>query len=243
MSTPEDFCTCGHVRESHHVWGKCHGPNCKCTGFILEPQEPSAPPSADLTRLVERMHVIIAETKRCIDDDKLLRATDKLNYLNGLVAALRPSEGPPSTLDKLVEEFIGRCCDIRNGSPNAYYAHVDQFCKTALAAIRRPSEGPETGRPSVVARLKSELEGIIELVGGLKPSYNSRAWEAGRRAENCLAMLAALPAGPETGDRERLPSMRHLLEAILVDSSAWQWHTAIRNTLVLAAPAASEGQK
>ncbi len=31
-----DFCTCGHYREAHHVWGKCHGAGgCKCTAFVL----------------------------------------------------------------------------------------------------------------------------------------------------------------------------------------------------------------
>jgi len=45
---PRDVCSCGHYRETHHVWGKCHGwmaggvaegfagRNCKCTGFVLQ---------------------------------------------------------------------------------------------------------------------------------------------------------------------------------------------------------------
>ena len=30
-----DYCSCGHRREGHHIWGKCHGIRCKCTGFVL----------------------------------------------------------------------------------------------------------------------------------------------------------------------------------------------------------------
>ncbi len=32
---PDDYCTCGHRREAHHVWGRCHGTRCHCTGFVL----------------------------------------------------------------------------------------------------------------------------------------------------------------------------------------------------------------
>jgi hypothetical protein len=35
--------------------------------------------------LIRRLHVLIAETKRCVDDDRLLRAQDKLNYMDGVV--------------------------------------------------------------------------------------------------------------------------------------------------------------
>jgi hypothetical protein len=31
----DDFCSCGHKRESHHIWGRCHGLRCKCTKFVL----------------------------------------------------------------------------------------------------------------------------------------------------------------------------------------------------------------
>lgn len=27
-------CSCGHERQTHHAWGKCHGLRCKCTGFV-----------------------------------------------------------------------------------------------------------------------------------------------------------------------------------------------------------------
>ncbi len=37
---PDDFCTCGHRRESHHVLGRCHGARCKCTGFVLADDTP-----------------------------------------------------------------------------------------------------------------------------------------------------------------------------------------------------------
>lgn len=30
-----DFCSCGHRREGHHAWGKCHAIGCKCTDFVL----------------------------------------------------------------------------------------------------------------------------------------------------------------------------------------------------------------
>ena len=36
---PKDFCSCGHQRETHHVEGRCHGWNCKCTAFVLLAQE------------------------------------------------------------------------------------------------------------------------------------------------------------------------------------------------------------
>jgi hypothetical protein len=32
---PFDMCSCGHEREGHHPWGRCHGTRCKCTGFVL----------------------------------------------------------------------------------------------------------------------------------------------------------------------------------------------------------------
>lgn len=31
---PTDMCSCGHRREAHHIWGKCHGEFCKCTKFV-----------------------------------------------------------------------------------------------------------------------------------------------------------------------------------------------------------------
>ena len=30
---------------------------------------------------------------------------------------------------RTVQAFVERCIDIRDGSPNAFYAHVDEFCK------------------------------------------------------------------------------------------------------------------
>lgn len=38
---PDDFCSCGHRREGHHQWGRCHGERCKCTAFVLA-EEPQA---------------------------------------------------------------------------------------------------------------------------------------------------------------------------------------------------------
>ncbi len=31
-----------------------------------------------------------------------------------------------------VDQFIERCAELRNSSPNAFYAHVDAFCKSAV---------------------------------------------------------------------------------------------------------------
>jgi hypothetical protein len=40
----------------------------------------SDPQQRDL--LIERLHVLIAETRRCIDDHRLVRADDKLNAMD-----------------------------------------------------------------------------------------------------------------------------------------------------------------
>ncbi len=35
---------------------------------------------------------------------------------------------PPEAVDE-VKQFVERCREIRDGSPNAFYSHVDAFCK------------------------------------------------------------------------------------------------------------------
>jgi hypothetical protein len=47
---------------------------------------------------------------------------------DALVRLAALSSAPPD-LVRDVAVFVGRCRDIRHGSPNAFYAHVDKFCK------------------------------------------------------------------------------------------------------------------
>ncbi len=79
-------------------------------------------------------------------------------------------------------------------------------CADELAAALRPSEGPETGRPpadeppsQIFAAAKMERR-VEEAIGDVLSRYSC----AEIRDDVTAAVLAALPAGPETGDRERL---------------------------------------
>lgn len=44
------------------------------------------------------------------------------------LAALGAGQQQETALQRMVEQFIARCRDIREGSPNAFYQHVDTFC-------------------------------------------------------------------------------------------------------------------
>jgi hypothetical protein len=43
------------------------------------------------------------------------------------------------TLETTVLAFVKRCRDIRDGSPNAFYAHVDRFCKVFTGTVETPN--------------------------------------------------------------------------------------------------------
>lgn len=55
------------------------------------------------------------------------------------------TEAKFEALQGACEQFKERCNEIRNGSPNAFYAHVDRFCKL-LTAPPVPSETAEETR-------------------------------------------------------------------------------------------------
>jgi hypothetical protein len=52
---PDDSCSCGHRRETHHVWGRCHGKRCKCTGFVLAEGAKRNPLTHELLDLITLM--------------------------------------------------------------------------------------------------------------------------------------------------------------------------------------------
>ena len=81
----DDYCTCGHRREAHHAWGKCHGVRCKCSGFILS--DSNADGRVTLTLSGREVAIIGATLRRCIgwDDPKELErfvnvAADHVRY-------------------------------------------------------------------------------------------------------------------------------------------------------------------
>jgi hypothetical protein len=39
---PLDWCSCGHRREAHHAWGRCHSAACKCSWFVLGEEQKTA---------------------------------------------------------------------------------------------------------------------------------------------------------------------------------------------------------
>ena len=57
-------------------------------------------------------------------------ARDAVILLREVAALLAESSvSQEAELRKRVSAFVERCRDIRNGSPNAFYGHVDAFCK------------------------------------------------------------------------------------------------------------------
>ncbi len=97
------------------------------------------------------------------------------------------------------------------------------------------SEGPETGRPS-----ESLIELVEELVGWWELNREGSVNRAYDYLDKTLKRLsAALPAGPETGDRERLLCRWRC-------NRCGEEHRIVLPplpTTIQAAPAASEGQK
>jgi hypothetical protein len=52
---PLDWCSCGHRREAHHAWGRCHSAACKCSWFVLgEEQKTAEAQVATLTAALRR---------------------------------------------------------------------------------------------------------------------------------------------------------------------------------------------
>ena len=53
------------------------------------------PLAASNEALHQKLHVLIAETRRCVDDDRLMRAYDKLTYMDRLLQSATTSEWLP----------------------------------------------------------------------------------------------------------------------------------------------------
>lgn len=78
----------------------------------------------------------------------------------------------------LVEQtaaFVERCREIRNGSPNAFYKHVDAFCATIDRVLQRVAELPDRTSPDdwpdAMLVTQDELRHILadELAAVLQP--------------------------------------------------------------------------
>ncbi len=171
----------------------------------------------------------------------------------GLPQHLQPSNLPaqepsatPSTLEIIVEREID---EILHALDTKSFERVRAESTAAiLAALRRPSEGPETGRPP-----SDEVPSIELLVkSAYTEGFNTARETDGESAfESWLHSaakldLAALPAGPETGDRERLnqQEIEWVIDGLEHKQMTDKFIAKVRAVLVRqAAPAASEGQK
>ena len=69
--------------------------------------------------------------------------------------------------------FIDRCAEIRDGSPNAFYAHVDTFCKQVQDAHRSLGKYDD----EATAELLHTLSALYPL-----PDDATRVERAGRTA-------------------------------------------------------------
>ncbi len=180
----------------------------------------------------------------------------------------------PSTLERLRDRWLDRafraCADV-SGMPGAWkcglcprcgctpWAHAWRQAADELAALR-PSEGPETGRPPA-EEVDKQREQLWQAIYDAAADEGSILHDDTVTAiANRVADLAALPAGPETGDRERLRELA-FIGAVAVHREVWRYsHNAINidghtdrdfnacphPDCVLvrqAAPAAQEGQK
>jgi hypothetical protein len=127
-----------------------------CTAMKPRLSESSAPqaevaplPAPRLLEIIEEMRSERMRYKShdlgFVDSVSSSRVDEWADELESLVreAGVRP--GPPSPAPLDVVAFAERCLEIRNGSPNAFYAHVDAFCKAAL-------------RDAAVARLEKETK-------------------------------------------------------------------------------------
>lgn len=47
-----------------------------------------------------------------------------------------PGKPQDAAIAPNVDAFVERCRELRHGSPNAFYAHVDRFCKEWLESHR-----------------------------------------------------------------------------------------------------------
>ncbi len=199
---------------------------------MTDPQEPSATPStlADLEKLILGL-----VGQQAMADDWWEPEWARLK------AALRPSEGPPKTSTQLA--VLALCGSVETlsavngaGIPIEISRSVGT---TAVVSGPPPSEGPETGRPPADSAVLRDLETrIFYAETSLKSLVDSaRLWKS----------LAALPAGPETGDRERLIVA---LERMLASAwpspvnhpamfSAWEFAKTTLDSVRQAAPAAA----
>lgn len=63
-------------------------------------------------------------------------------------------------LTALVKKFVDRCAEIRNGSPNQFYAHVDASCKQFAALLAQREAQPATPGGRDEARLIAQAHAI-----------------------------------------------------------------------------------
>ncbi len=109
MTGLDDLKRCSECR-SADIWPKNYTPKVRCMACgaffdkpwiaSAEPQEPSATPSTLAT--IENDWRILRERKWDWHDQHAIVRP----FVDMLVAALRPSEGPPSVLEGLIEERI-----------------------------------------------------------------------------------------------------------------------------------------
>lgn len=100
-------------------------------------------------------------------------------------------------LEATVLEFVKRCRDIRDGSPNAFYAHVDRFCKVfANAGVESMQEKEPTDdqvNAAIDALAQKAKRGIYGTSG--------HAWTAraaiDEQAERLKAALAKTEGEPD----------------------------------------------
>jgi hypothetical protein len=109
---------------------------------------------------------------------------------------------------RLLEMFIERSRDIRNGSPNAFYSHVDTFCKQAEALLSplgvspRPSTEDHVNPPNL-ADAAEMLWTVVANVSGSDWTQQSAEWQeaAARWRDYYFAVpVTSRPAAPPPVD-------------------------------------------
>jgi len=91
----------------------------------------------DICRAVDREMGLRAEIARLTETVAVCEPSAR-NWPT-LLKRAEAAEAQVRALRKTLDAFIERCAEIRLGSPNAFYAHVDRFCATLAQAT--PKEG------------------------------------------------------------------------------------------------------
>lgn len=135
---------------------------------------------------------------------------------------------PSSPIDKstpphaLVEQFVERCAEIRHGSPNAFYRHVDEFCRAFTLSL--PARPAEQAVNAFIRWVKRTPHG--SLVGDSRVAYEAQVrvleqlqWylQGGDEALNAYVTDAARPTDM-TRAKDRKPVCRWAYDET---SDAW----------------------